>query len=67
MIFIIIGSMGLQKVRRNLFEGKGEVEIEHLFTADEFEAPVRFCARVRLAPVVPLDFTSILKKMNCIS
>ncbi len=50
---MIIRSMGLQKAGRNLFEGKGEVEIEHLFTADEFEAPVRLCARVRLVLCTP--------------
>ena len=47
---MIIRSKGIQTVRRKLFEGKGEAEIEPLFTSDEFEAPVRFCARVRLAP-----------------
>ena len=47
---MIIRSNDLQKVRKKLFEGKGEAEIEQLFTSDEFEAPVRFCARVRLPP-----------------
>ena len=47
---MIIRSIGIQKLRKNLFDGKGEAEIEPLFTSDEFEAPVRFCARVRLPP-----------------
>ncbi|MCK5841179.1 MAG: cupin domain-containing protein [Candidatus Sabulitectum sp.] len=47
---MIIRSNGVQKLKKNLFDGKGEADIEHLFTADEFEAPVRLCARVRLAP-----------------
>ncbi|MCK5132890.1 MAG: cupin domain-containing protein [Candidatus Sabulitectum sp.] len=47
---MIIRSKGIQIIRRNLFEGKGEAEIEPLFTSDEFQAPIRFCARVRLVP-----------------
>ncbi len=47
---MIIRNKGIQTIRKNLFDGKDEAEIEPLFNSDEFEAPVRFCARVRLAP-----------------
>lgn len=47
---MIIRSKGIQTVTKKLFEGKGEAQIEPLFTSDEFRAPVRFCARVRLVP-----------------
>ncbi|MCD4708999.1 MAG: cupin domain-containing protein [Candidatus Sabulitectum sp.] len=47
---MIIRSKGIQTTRKSLFDGKGEAEIETLFVPDEFEAPVRLCARVKLAP-----------------
>ena len=47
---MIVRSGGIQTVKKKLFDGKGEASIEPLFTSDEFEAPVRFCARVTLAP-----------------
>lgn len=47
---MIIRSDGYLKLSKNLFNGKGEAEIEPLFSPEEFEAPVRFCARIRLHP-----------------
>jgi mannose-6-phosphate isomerase-like protein (cupin superfamily) len=47
---MIIREKGTQNLSKNLFAGKGEVEIETLFTPEEFKAPVRLCARLRLAP-----------------
>lgn len=35
---------------KNLFAGRGTVKIEPLFSSEEFNAPVRLCARLRLVP-----------------
>ncbi len=47
---MLIRKKGTQTLSKKLFEGKGEVIIEPLFSPDEFEAAVRFCARVTLVP-----------------
>ncbi len=47
---MIVRTKGIQTARKNLFGGKGETQIEPIFTSDEFKASVRFCARVTLSP-----------------
>jgi len=47
---MIIRNKGTEKLRKNLFNGAGETEIETLFTPEEFSAGVRLCARITLAP-----------------
>lgn len=46
---MIIREKGNTVVRKNLLGGKGEVQVEPLFSPDEFESDVRFCSRVTLA------------------
>jgi len=38
------------ETRKNMRGGAGEVEIKHYFKKDEFHAPCRLCAQLRLAP-----------------
>jgi len=46
---MIIREKSTSVIRKNLLGGKGEVQVESLFSPDEFESDVRFCSRVTLA------------------
>ena len=40
----------VQEVRERMQDGKGQVEMTHIFTQDELGSKIRLCARISIPP-----------------